>query len=212
MTITDEPITPFKHAITSDCHGKLCDILRYVAEDPDTLAHTLLGRYFTLPRIVNASRIDLSELLNDEQIDWLGTLKTFFLSYTDTVAFSRDKLSDYQSAITFCKTHLTGHIHEKVLVLFLDRKNKLIKYRLEDGDVDRAPVYPRKVIYDALQCGAAAIIVAHNHPSGDPTPSTADITVTNRIVEAAKLFNIVVHDHYIIGDTNTASFKQLGLL
>lgn len=81
-----------------------------------------------------------------------------------------------------------------------------------DGTVDHAPVYPREIIRRALELSASALILVHNHPSGDPTPSQADIQMTRQIVEAARVFNLQVHDHLVVGREGTASFKALGLI
>ena len=98
-------------------------------------------------------------------------------------------------------------------ILFLDRKNVLIADEVQqEGTVDHTPVYPREVIKRALELSATAIILVHNHPSGDPTPSRADIDMTKRIVEAAEKLNITIHDHIIIGRDGHASFKTLKLI
>ena len=98
-------------------------------------------------------------------------------------------------------------------VLFLDRKNKLIAdERQQRGTVDHTPVYPREVVKRALELGASAVILVHNHPSGDPTPSQADIAMTEAVVEAAAKLDIRVHDHVVIGREGHASFRSLGLL
>ena len=106
--------------------------------------------------------------------------------------------------------------HEKVeqtRVLFLDRKNRLIAdERQNRGTVDHTPLYPREVVKRALELGATAIILVHNHPSGDPTPSRADIDVTKEVQEAAAKLGIALHDHLIISREGPASFKNLGLL
>jgi DNA repair protein RadC len=95
----------------------------------------------------------------------------------------------------------------------LDRKNKLIRdERQQTGTVDHTPVYPREVVKRALDLGASAIILVHNHPSGDPTPSKADIAMTKAVAEAAGKLDIAVHDHVVIGREGHASFKSLGLL
>jgi DNA repair protein RadC len=102
---------------------------------------------------------------------------------------------------------------EEFRVLFLDRKNILIADEVQSaGTVDHAPVYPREVVKRALELGASALILAHNHPSGDSTPSRADIEMTREIVTAAKSLKIAVHDHLVIGRNGHASFKALGLL
>ena len=102
---------------------------------------------------------------------------------------------------------------EQFHVLFLDKKNRLIADEvLGEGTVDRAPVYPREIMKRALTLEATAVILAHNHPSGDPTPSQSDINMTNDIIEAMKPIGITVHDHLIIGRDNIASFRTLGLM
>jgi len=102
---------------------------------------------------------------------------------------------------------------EQFRVLFLDRKNRLIADEvLGRGTVDRAPVYPREIMKRALDLEATALILCHNHPSGDPTPSQSDIDMTKHIITAAKPLSIAVHDHLIIGRENIASFKTLGLM
>ena len=98
-------------------------------------------------------------------------------------------------------------------MLFLDKKNHIIADEMMgSGTVDHAPVYPREVIKRALELRASALIMVHNHPSGDPTPSKADIDMTNKLYALASQFNIVVHDHLIIGRVDEVSFKNLGRL
>jgi len=102
---------------------------------------------------------------------------------------------------------------EQFRLLYLDRKNKLIADEVQqEGTVDHTPVYPREVVKRALELSATAVILVHNHPSGDPTPSRADIDMTARIVEAADKLGITVHDHVIIGREGHASLKQLGVM
>ena len=98
-------------------------------------------------------------------------------------------------------------------MLFLDKKNHIIADEMMgSGTVDHAPVYPREVIKRALELSASGLILVHNHPSGDPTPSKADIDMTNKLYALASQFNIVVHDHLIVGRVDEVSFKNLGLL
>jgi DNA repair protein RadC len=120
---------------------------------------------------------------------------------------SWDALQDYLQVAM-------GHAEaESFRILFLDRKNNLIADEVQQrGTVDHAPVYPREVVKRALDLGATAIIMVRNHPSGDPTPSRADIEMTKQVVAAAKPMGIVVHDHVVVGHGANASFKSLGLL
>ena len=123
------------------------------------------------------------------------------------VVGSWDKLIDY------CNAQVAHAKVEEFHILFLDRKNMLIKHeRQQRGTIDHTPVYPREVVKRALDLGAAALILVHNHPSGDPTPSKADIAVTKDIVKAAQPLGVTVHDHLIIGRGRHTSLRDLGLL
>ena len=122
-------------------------------------------------------------------------------------------LSSWSALLDYCRSVMQFERTEQFRVLFLDKKNRLIADEiLGNGTVDRAPVYPREVIKRALTHEATAIILAHNHPSGDPTPSQSDIDMTNQMIAAMKPVGITVHDHLIIGRDNIASFRSLGLM
>ena len=122
-------------------------------------------------------------------------------------------LSSWTALLNYVRSVMQFEGKEQFRVLFLDRKNRLIADEiLGQGTVDRAPVYPREVIKRALDLNSTAIILTHNHPSGDPTPSQSDIKMTNSIVDAAKAIGVVVHDHLIIGRNDITSFKSEGLL
>ncbi|MNE68303.1 hypothetical protein D3C80_1639560 [compost metagenome] len=102
---------------------------------------------------------------------------------------------------------------EQFRTLYLNKRNILIREEMRaDGTVDHAPVYPREVVRRALELSASALILVHNHPSGDPTPSRADIEMTRRVIDAARVFDIEVHDHVIVGREGTKSFRALGLM
>ena len=123
------------------------------------------------------------------------------------VVNSWDKLIDY------CTAHIAHGKVEEFHILFLDRKNVLIRHeRQQRGTVDHTPVYTREVVKRALELQASALILVHNHPSGDPTPSKADIAVTKDIVKAAAALNVTVHDHLIIGRGRHSSLRDLGLI
>jgi DNA repair protein RadC len=125
----------------------------------------------------------------------------------------RPVLSSWTALLDYCRSAMQFEPVEQFRVLFLDRKNRLIADEvLGKGTIDRAPVYPREIIKRALALEATAVILAHNHPSGDPTPSHSDIVMTKEVATAAKAINVVVHDHIIIGRENIASFKTLGLM
>jgi len=122
-------------------------------------------------------------------------------------------LSSWSALMDYCRTAMQFEAKEQFRVLFLDRKNRLIKDEImSQGTIDRAPVYPREIIKRALDLNSTAIILAHNHPSGDPTPSQSDVDITKKIIKAGDSIGLTVHDHLIIGRENVASFKTLGLM
>ena len=125
----------------------------------------------------------------------------------------RPVLSSWSSVLDYCRTAMAFADKEQFRVLFLDKRNQLIADELQQvGTVDHTPVYPREVVKRALELSATALILAHNHPSGDPTPSRADIVMTQAIVDVAGPLGIAVHDHIIVGKEGHASFKGLKLI
>jgi len=126
---------------------------------------------------------------------------------------NRQVLGSYNSVVEYCRTAMAFAEIEEFRLLFLDKKNGLIGDEvMQRGTVDHTPVYPREIVRRALQLNASAVILVHNHPSGDPTPSRADIEMTREIVDLAEPLGIVVHDHLIVGRKGHASFRALGLL
>ena len=127
-------------------------------------------------------------------------------------AASRPVVSSWSALLAYVRVSLVEEPREQFRALFLDKRNQLLREELVGlGTVDHAPVYPREVVRRALELSASAIILVHNHPSGDPQPSRADIEMTRKVVEAARVFDIQVHDHLIVGRDGTASFRSLGL-
>lgn len=125
----------------------------------------------------------------------------------------RPVISSWSALVGYCRTALQHARTEQFRVLFLDRKNRLIADEiLGRGTIDHAPVYPREVVKRALAHEASALILVHNHPSGDATPSQTDIEMTKTLAEVCQPFDIVLHDHLVIARENTSSFKTLGLL
>ncbi|MDD9900446.1 MAG: DNA repair protein RadC [Alphaproteobacteria bacterium] len=122
-------------------------------------------------------------------------------------------LSSWQKLIDYCTVAMAHEKREQLRILFLNRKNQLIADEvLQTGTVDHAPVYPREIIKRALELGSTAIILVHNHPSGDPAPSDSDILMTEEIIRAAAALDVMVHDHIIISKNGFSSFKAMGLL
>lgn len=182
--------------------------------DGDRLAVDLLERFGGLGDILAA---DVSEL---GRTDGLGAgalldlklLRELAVRLARSAASARPVLSSWTALLAYSRTTLAHLPREQFRALYLDRRNILLRDELvTDGTVDHAPVYPREVIRRALELSASALILVHNHPSGDPTPSQADIAMTRQIVDGAKLFGLQVHDHLVIGREGTASFRSLGL-
>mgnify|MGYP001619595436 FL=1 len=126
---------------------------------------------------------------------------------------ARPVLANWQALLDYLRADMAHHVIERVRVLHMNSRNMLIRDELmQEGSVDEAPVYVREVIRRAIDLGSAAIILVHNHPSGDPAPSRADIELTRNIVEAGKRLGIAVHDHIIIGTEGHSSLRSMGLM
>jgi DNA repair protein RadC len=124
----------------------------------------------------------------------------------------RTVIGSWSALLAYLKTALANEPREQFRVLFLDTKNRLILDEIQNrGTIDHAPVYAREVMRRALELSASSVILVHNHPSGDPTPSGADIDMTRQVVEAGRSLKISVHDHLVVGREGVASFKALGL-
>jgi DNA repair protein RadC len=122
-------------------------------------------------------------------------------------------LSSWQQVVDYCHAVMAYEAREQFRILFLDKKNKLIADEIQsEGTVDHTPVYVREAVKRALEISATAVILVHNHPSGDPTPSRADIDMTQMIKSAARPLGITLHDHIIVGREGHKSFRGLGLL
>ncbi|MBI2260860.1 MAG: DNA repair protein RadC [Caulobacterales bacterium] len=183
--------------------------------DPARLAAALLERFGSLGGVASAAPGELAQAssagpaLRAE----LALLREFAVRLARAEACRRPVITSWTALVAYVRAALAHEPREQFRTLFLDRRNILLRDELAaDGTVDHAPVYPREVIRRALELSASAMILVHNHPSGDPAPSRADIDMTRQIVEAARVFNIQVHDHLVVGREGTASFKALGLI
>jgi DNA repair protein RadC len=129
------------------------------------------------------------------------------------IVIGRPVISSWSALLSYVRVALAHETREQFRVLFLDKKNQLIlDETMNQGTVDHAPVYPREIMRRALELSSSAVILVHNHPSGDPTPSPADIDMTKKVIEAGKPLNVAVHDHLVVGRSGVASFKTLGLI
>ncbi|HRO14618.1 MAG TPA: DNA repair protein RadC [Paracoccus sp. (in: a-proteobacteria)] len=183
--------------------------------DMKPLARRLIERFGDFNRVLSA---EPARLL---QVEGVGPAVVAELKIVEGAAqrlarsrvMHRPLLSSWDALVDYCHTAMAHGAIEQFRVLYLDRKNVLIADEEQaKGTVDHVPVYPREIVRRALELSASALILVHNHPSGDPTPSQADITMTEAIVAAAGTMGITVHDHLIIGKSRELSFRGSGLL
>jgi DNA repair protein RadC len=183
--------------------------------DTKPLAKALLKRFGSFAEVIAAPRDRLREVpgVCDSVVSQLKIVEAAAARLAQTRVIGKHALSSWSALLDYCMAAMARAPAEEFRVLFLDRKNVLIADEVQArGTVDHTPVYPREIIKRALEHGASAIILVHNHPSGDPTPSKADIAMTREIAAAAKALHIAIHDHLVIGRGGHASFKSLGLL
>ncbi|AZS19170.1 DNA repair protein RadC [Caulobacter sp. FWC26] len=177
------------------------------------LARRLVERFGGLAGVLAADRAELRRHVGEATILNFKILREAAGRVSLAALASRPVLSSFGAVADFFRAKLRGVPREEFWVAFLDKKNQLILAEVMNvGTVDHAPVYPREVLRRALEVGATALVLAHNHPSGDPEPSRPDIGMTKVIVEAGKVLGVLVHDHLIIGSEKIESFRALGLL
>ena len=183
--------------------------------DVKPLAKELIERFGSFAEVVSAPPERLAE------IKGMGAAAVTELKVVEAAAHrlargqvqKRTVLSSWSSVLDYCRTAMAFADKEQLRVLFLDKRNRLIADEVQqEGTVDHTPVYPREVVKRALELSATAVILVHNHPSGDPTPSQADIAMTKEIVSVAQPLGISVHDHIIVGKDGHASLKALRLI
>ena len=183
--------------------------------DTKPLAKALLKRFGTLTEVLAAPPELLKEVdgIGDRAVDELKLIKTFAERMAHEAVRKRTVVSSWSALLDYCRAAMAFETREQFRILFLDKKNALIADEVQGtGTVDHTPVYPREVIRRALELSATAIILVHNHPSGDPTPSRADIQMTETIAQIGKPLGIELHDHLVIGRDGHVSFKALGLI
>jgi len=183
--------------------------------DTKPLAKALLARFGSFAEVIAAPRERLREVdgVGDSVATLLKIVEAAAHRLAKTRVIGRPALSSWAALLDYCMAAMARGGREEFRVLFLDRKNVLVADEVQSrGTIDHTPVYPREIIKRALELSATAIILVHNHPSGDPTPSKADIDMTRDIAKAALALGITVHDHLVIGRKGHASFKSLNLL
>jgi DNA repair protein RadC len=184
-------------------------------KDVKALAKTLLAKFGTFAEVIAAPEVRLLE------VDGIGeaVVTHFKIIHAAANRMLRDEMKERpvfasaQTVLDYCRSSMAFAEKEQFRILFLDKKNQLIADEVQQtGTVDHAPVFPREVIKRALELNATALILVHNHPSGDPSPSRTDVQMTRAIIDVAGPLGVAVHDHIIVGRQGTASLKGLKLI
>ena len=180
--------------------------------DVKPLAKALIARFGSFAETIAARTERLREIpgLGESAITDLKIVEAAARRLTKGAIKARPTLGSWTEVLDYCRTAMAFNDREEFRVLFLDKRNMLIGDEVQGrGTVDHTPVYPREVVRRALELGSTALVLVHNHPSGDPTPSTADIRMTHEIIAIAKPMGIAIHDHLIVGKHGHSSLKAL---
>ena len=183
--------------------------------DTKPIAKALLKRFGSLSRVLGAPPHLLREVpgIGASVAADLQVVAAINQRMQKADLIGRNVLDSWSSVLAYCKSAMAEEPREQFRILFLDKKNALVADEVQQsGTVDQTPVYPREVVRRALELSSTAIILVHNHPSGDPTPSRADIEMTHKVIEACKPLAITVHDHIIIGRDGHASLRGMSLI
>jgi DNA repair protein RadC len=183
--------------------------------DTKPLAKALIAQFGSLAGVLNADPKAMQRVkgVGENTAAALKAASIAARRMTRGAIINKPVLSSWQALIDYLTTDMAHLTVERVRILYLDTKNRLIEdHHLNDGSIDEAAIHPREVIRKAMDVGASAMILVHNHPSGNPEPSRADIQITQRIAEAGRLLGVTVHDHVIIGREGHTSLRAKGLI
>jgi DNA repair protein RadC len=197
---------------------ELLEMVLYAASprrDTKPLAKGLLAKFGSFSEVIAAPPARLKEIdgVSDAVVAALKVAHAAANRFTRGAVNRRAPLSSWSAVLDYCRTAQAFADVEQFRILFLDKRNQLIADEVQQrGTVDHTPVYPREVVKRALELSATAVVLVHNHPSGDPTPSRADIQMTQTIADIAKPLGVAVHDHIIVGKDGHVSMKGLKLI
>jgi DNA repair protein RadC len=191
--------------------------------DADLLTVLLAAAKFKRPRVIAtallaefgsfAEAVASTTGMQEEAAAYLATVRAAALRMLHGKIKDRPALSSWSAVLDYLRAAMAFEPREQFRVLFLDKRNHLIADEVQQrGTIDHTPVYPREVVKRAIELSATAIVIVHNHPSGDPTPSRADIDMTKMVTAACQVLGIAMHDHVVIAKDGYASFKALGLM
>jgi DNA repair protein RadC len=197
---------------------EILELVLFMAQprrDMKPVAKNLLQQFGSYSGVITADAKDLKKIdgVGDVAVVALKTVRDAAIRLSQDEIIGQPVLSSWQAMLDYCRVAMGHEKKEQFRIFFLNRRNLLIADEVQQiGTVDHTPVYPREVIRRALELGATAIIMAHNHPSGDTSPSKGDIAVTKEVQEAGIKLGITLHDHVIVSRNGTSSFKTMGLL
>lgn len=183
--------------------------------DVKPLAKDLIKEFGSYAEVISAAPERLSQVdgIGENVITTLKLAEASAQKLAEGTVMKKTVLNNWQALINYCSAQLAYKSKEQFRVLFLDRQNRLITdEKMQEGTIDHTPVYPREIIKRALELSSTAIILVHNHPSGDPTPSREDIEMTKQIQDAGKQLGVMLHDHLIISKGGHSSFKTMDLI
>jgi DNA repair protein RadC len=183
--------------------------------DVKQTAKDLLTRFGGFANVLSAAPERLIEVkgVGPAVVTNLKIVQAAAIRLSKREAMTKPVLGSFRAVLDYCMAAMAREEREQFRILFLDRKNMLIADEVQNkGTIDHTPAYPREVVRRALELSAASIVLVHNHPSGDPTPSRNDVELTKEIVAAAKTLGIAVHDHLIVAKQHHASLKGLGMM
>lgn len=197
---------------------ELLELLLFMAiprRDVKELAKALLSHFKSLPELMAASHHELQQVkgISENTATAIKTVSALAERTMKQELMQKPILNNWTRLMDYCHMTMAHEKKEHFRILFLNKKNELIADEIQgSGTVDHTPAYPREIMKRSLELGATALILMHNHPSGDPKPSKADIEMTNAIIQAAEPFDITIHDHIIIARSGYTSFRNEGLI
>ncbi len=183
--------------------------------DVKPLAKDLLSAFGGLPELMNASLEELIKVkgISESTALLLQTMTAISHRALKAELMHKPILNSWARLMEYCQATMAHEKKEHFRILFMNKKNELIGDEIQNsGTVDHTPAYPREIMKRALELGATALILVHNHPSGDPNPSQADVDMTHAIMRAAEPFSIVIHDHIVVSRNGYSSLKNQGLM
>lgn len=197
---------------------ELLELILFMAiprRDVKPLAKALLAQFGSLPELMAASHHELTQIngMSDNAAVAIKAITATSHRMMRQELSEKPLLNSWMRLMDYCFTTMAHEKKEHFRIFFLNKKNMLLKDEIQNsGTVDHTPAYPREIMKRALELGATALILVHNHPSGDPKPSEADLMMTNQIIDAARPFDITIHDHIVISRNGYTSFKNEGLI